>query len=117
IFEDLKPLLNETSVALEGFEKFNIENYFPRIVDRSYFEKNLAGLADFHAGRSMLEGTALAKERTQHGAPLISADAMEVFDQHINDASMYSQMGVPLRQAAQLIGSSEVRKALADRVG
>lgn len=116
IFDHYKSKLNEASIILEGYEKFTVENYFPRMASQDYLDKNLTNLREFW-NAVMLEQDGFTKEREAHGKPLIIADAMNVFDRHIHDAAMYANMAVPLRNAARLIGNSDVSAEIAKRLG
>jgi len=117
IFDVLKDKLNEASVVLDGYEKFTVPNYFPRVTDKSERNSDLTNIADFFRGKATLENAGFTKAREKHGDPLVIADAMAIFDRHINDAAMYSEFAAPARDALRLFGDSEIKKEVTKRFG
>lgn len=89
-----KRYINETSLALNGYKKANVKNYFPITVDKSYLEANFDVVSENGAIENM--GGRLT-ERQSSGLPIYLEDAANVVDRQLNNVAAYAGLAVPMR--------------------
>lgn len=105
-----KKALNEVSLKVYGYEKFNVENYFPIRVDKNFLNSDGTDIFDGEGNINILE-SGFAQER-QKGAitPMLLVDALTVFDRSVNDHALYANLAIPLRDMKAAFGVSVVSK-------
>ena len=98
-----KNVLNEATQRMYGFDRANVENYFPISTDRSYGSlgpmENL--LKDF-----TLEGIGFMKERTGGVNPIRFDGITSVAQSHIRQVSRYAGMAPAIRDFSRAYGGS-----------
>lgn len=105
-----KKALNEVSLKIYGYEKFNVENYYPIRVDKNFLNSDGTDIFDGEGNINILE-SGFAQER-QKGAitPMLLVDALTVFDRSVNDHALYANLAIPLRDMKAAFGVRVVSK-------
>lgn len=89
-----KEAINEVSLQLDGFERANVDNYFPIESSRSYLKSDVAG----EARAATVEGIgSIANERVHAGNPIVLSDASDVLMRQIDNVSKYYGLAIPIR--------------------
>ena len=90
--EMAKDAINKTSVALDGYEKALVENYFPIKTDSNFTVKNIDSLV-----RDItIEGWKNLEARTDAKNPAVLEDINNVVTRHINATSKYAGLAIPI---------------------
>jgi hypothetical protein len=113
---NLKPKINETFVKLQGYEKAFRDDYWPR--KRDDFEKQtetMPGISQW--SKKNLDNQGIFKERTGSKSPVLIEDAVELYYKHINQVAATVGMSIPIRNAAMLLGHSDVKKGILNTYG
>lgn len=93
--------LNEASVLIDGYEKFNEENYFPISVDKNFLSQDYESVIMEEDGSLTHPG--FGEERIQSAKPIYLRDVNDVFMTAVRTNSMYACQAVPLMNLAKLV--------------
>ena len=89
-----KDAINEVSVQLDGFERADVENYFPIESYSSYIKSDVSG----EARAATVEGIgSIANERVHAGNPIKLDDAYNVWMRQVEKVSRYYGYAIPIR--------------------
>jgi hypothetical protein len=108
-----KELLNKTSLEINGYEIARDENYLPKSV--ADIDRMGKYAYNPHSFDLSLEGLGILKERVKTKAPLFVEGLFNVFDKSIRQASMYSGLAQPMKEAKMLMHDKEVLKAISQK--
>lgn len=111
--------LNDATNRMYGFDKANVENYFPIVTDKAFLGTQFDSIsANFN-----LENAGFMKER-QHGAnPILLTDIMDTNTRQIRRTSQYAGFTPTLKDFNKVFGKAEsgyadsVQKALEMKFG
>jgi hypothetical protein len=112
---DIAPAMNKTSVELTGEELATNPTYVPRARDPHIRTKGLR--EDSMQRRAFAENYSFTKERQGSGTPLVIGDAFLRINEYVNDASVYIETAIPIRNARLLISRNAMFNAIAERLG
>ncbi len=98
--------LNETSVELDGYEKFNVENYFPINVDSNFIGQDYQQMVMESDGSLTHPG--FGEERIQSSKPIYLRDVNDVFRTAVEQNGAYACKAVPLSNLNKLINVQQV---------
>ena len=100
--------LNKTSLALDGYERFYVENYYPIVVGRDFLKQSFEG---FELGEdyASLAQPGFTKERTESSLPVVLRDANLSLMQAIRMNAKYATMAVPLANMYKLYNTTTVK--------
>jgi len=104
---------NKTSVALEGYEIFNVEDYFPILTDAQYRNKNYTKFT----ANAVLENSSWTKERAGGKNPIMLENAIDVLFRSTEQMARYQAFAVPLRNARMVTMNPDVRDSFKRRFG
>ena len=85
--------INETSMALNGYPKAMVENYFPIATDKNYTKRDIEGLKLDQT----LESWGNLKERVHGRNPIYLENILDVISKHSNMVSKYAGLAIPIR--------------------
>ena len=88
-----KQALNDTSLALRGYEVAQVENYFPIKSDSDFLASNFESLVR----DGTLEGMGFLKERKNAKNPIMLEAVDSVLTRQIGDTAKYVGMAIPIR--------------------
>jgi len=89
-----KDAINEVSLKLDGFERADVENYFPIESYSSYIKSDVSG----EARAATVEGIgSIANERVHAGNPIKLDDAYDVWMRQVEKVSRYYGYAIPIR--------------------
>lgn len=92
--EQSKAAINEVSLQLDGFERADVDNYFPIESSESYLKSDVAG----EARSQTVEGIgSIANERVHASNPIVLSDASDVLLRQIDKVSRYYGLAIPIR--------------------
>lgn len=91
--ETTKEAINEVSLALDGYEKATVEDYFPIRSDPNFTQASMEGLQK----DGTIEGIPMLKERTGSRNPILLEDASQVVLRQKNNTAMYYGLAIPIR--------------------
>lgn len=98
--------LNEASVLLDGYEKFNVENYFPISVDSNFLGQDYQQMVMESDGSLTHPG--FGEERIQSSKPIYLRDVNDVFRTAVDQNAAYACKAVPLSNLNKLINVQQV---------
>jgi hypothetical protein len=85
--------INETSMALNGYMKATVENYFPIATDTNYSKRDIEGLKLDQT----LEGWGNLKSRVHAKNPIFLENIVDVISKHSDMMSKYAGLAIPIR--------------------
>lgn len=85
--------INETSMALNGYMKATVENYFPIATDTNYSKRDIEGLKLDQT----LEGWGNLKTRVHAKNPIFLENIVDVISKHSDMMSKYAGFAIPIR--------------------
>jgi site-specific DNA-cytosine methylase len=91
--ETTKDAINEVSLALNGYEKAIVDDYFPISTDRNYLKSDYSGLVK----DGTLEGMGMLKERSGSRLPIHLEDVSQVVLRQMNNTALYYGLAIPIR--------------------
>ena len=94
-----KDAINETSVALDGYERATVKDYFPIRTD-PHFTRAESEAVKFDA---TLEGWGNLKQRQNSQDPLLLEDVTDVLERHKSKTAQYYGLAVPVRNLNKLL--------------
>lgn len=103
-----KNALNKVSMEVYGYEKFNVENYFPIRVDTEFLNTDNVEMFDKEGNINILEKGFAQERKPGSIAPMILVDALTVFDRSTTDHSLYAHLAIPLRNMKSAFGVSKM---------
>ena len=112
----LRESINAASVVHEGRAIAIRDHYFPRTPDRAQMQKNIGDIRNVFS-RKWLEQQGFLKPTVEHKIPFVLDNALNVFFSHIQVATAYAHMSVPIRNALMVLGNPEVAESLRSRMG
>ena len=98
--------LNEASMLLDGYEKFNVEDYFPISVDRNFIGQDYQQLVMDDKGSLTHPG--FGEERVQSSKPIYLRDVNDVFRTAVQQNAAYATKAVPLSNLNKLINVQQI---------
>ena len=90
--ETAKEGINRTSLALNGYEKATVDNYFPIKTDPNFTVRDIDTLVK----DITIEGWKNLEERTNARNPAVLEDVDTVINRHINATSKYVGLAIPI---------------------
>ena len=106
-FNEIAPkALNEASVLIDGYEKFNVDNYFPISVDKNFLSQDFEGIKVNEDGSLTHPG--FGEERIQSSKPIYLRDVNTVLMTAIRQNSMYAYQAVPLMNMSKLLNVQSI---------
>ncbi len=94
-----KDAINETSTALDGYERATVKGYFPIRTDPNFTRAEYEGVK-FDA---TLEGWGSLKKRQGSRNPLLLEDVTDVLNEHVQKTAQYYGLAVPVRNFNKLL--------------
>jgi len=91
--ETTKDAINEVSLALNGYEKAIVDDYFPISTNKNFLQSSYDGLVK----DGTLEGMGMLKERSGSHLPIYLEDASQVVLRQKNNTALYYGLAVPIR--------------------
>ena len=91
--ETTKDAINEVSLALNGYEKAIVDDYFPISTNKNFLQSSYDGLVK----DGTLEGMGMLKERSGSRLPIYLEDASQVVLRQKNNTALYYGLAVPIR--------------------
>lgn len=89
-----KDAINEVSVQLDGFERADVEQYFPIESSKAFLKSDVSG----EARAQTVEGIgSIANERVHASNPIVLDDAYNVFMRQVDKVSRYYGYAIPMR--------------------
>ncbi|MBP5581552.1 MAG: hypothetical protein J6X85_07195, partial [Ruminococcus sp.] len=118
-YNDFAPKrLNETSLVIDGYEKFLEENYYPIVSDNKFLNQDYESL-DENGNNAGLARPGFGEKRTHASNPAIVRDANLTLMQQIRMNGRYATMAIPLQNMSRLLNvkgrgmTTSVRETLA----
>lgn len=106
-FNEIAPkALNEASMLIDGYEKFNVDNYFPISVDKNFLSQDFEGIKVNEDGSLTHPG--FGEERIQSSKPIYLRDVNTVLMTAIRQNSMYAYQAVPLMNMNKLLNVQSI---------
>lgn len=90
--ETAKEGINKTSLALNGYEKATVDNYFPIKTDPNFTVRDIDTLVK----DITIEGWKNLEERTNARNPAVLEDVDSVINRHIDATSKYVGLAIPI---------------------
>lgn len=87
-----QPRLNQTSMDLNGWYRFQVENYFPIRRDKNYLATDFESLQM----DGTIAGMGFTKARKNASNPMMLEDIYTVAQRYINGTSLYVGMAIPV---------------------
>lgn len=118
-YGELKPAIKEVMEVVYNKSMDEVENYFPYMTD---FE----AMSDFEIrdrfGNNLPDVSVALKKNVESGMAItrtlgtqrIKINAMEIFLQHVDNASYLVEMGADIKRLAELAGTAEYGQAVGD---
>lgn len=108
---------NEVSLALYGYKKFTVENYFPIVSDRNYLKDVFGETTD-----ATLKNMGSTKARIKGASnPIIIEDVLDVFTRQVDQMSSYNAFVIPLTDIQRVFNfktnSGSVKQSIEKRYG
>lgn len=108
---------NEVSLALYGYKKFTVENYFPIVSDQNYLKDVFGETTD-----ATLKNMGSTKARIQGASnPIIIEDALDVFARQADQMSSYNAFVIPLSDIQRVFNfktkNGSVKQSIEKRYG
>jgi len=89
-----KDAINEVSLQLDGFERADVDQYFPIESSRAFLKSDVSG----EARAQTVEGIgSIANERVHASNPIVLDDAYNVFMRQVDKVSRYYGYAIPIR--------------------
>jgi hypothetical protein len=110
----LKKAINETSMVLDGYEKAQVEHYFPIITNKDFEDTQQGSTARY---RATLEGAGYLKERSGGLNAVRIEDASKAVERAIETVSSYYGYSAPIRNARAILGHGEFKQAIKAKFG
>lgn len=114
--DKIKPELSRVSMIKDGSDHFQVENHWPRTVDRDQVQHEIKDMRDVY-GQRQLEDEGFTQLREEHEHPIIFGDALSKFDNYLHKAAKYIGLAIPVRDALMVLGHPDVGKALLSSMG
>ena len=100
-----KDAINETSLALDGFERAIVDDYFPIKTDNNFTRADISGLTK----NATIEGMGMLKDRkTKASNPILLEDITRVLERQIDNVSRYYGLAIPVRNMNKVLNVSYV---------
>lgn len=95
------PDLNATSVIIDGYEKFHVDNYAPINVDKNFIGQDYEGIVI--EDNNSLSHPGFSEARIQSAKPIYLRNASDVFLQSVRQNAAYICKAVPLMNMNKLL--------------
>lgn len=114
-----KTSINETSMVTNGYERADVDNYYPKSIDKDAI---VTGFALDDEGGNINEPSYLQERNGNTGAPIKGRNAVEVVLNSINEVGKYYGFAIPMRDFTMVWnsrgnGTTTLKKAVADTFG
>lgn len=101
-YNDFAPKrMNPVSLALDGYEKFTVEDYYPLNTDRNFLNADYE--AKLFAADASLARPGWGEERIKSKKPVVLYDANTTFLKMLAQNSMYAHQAIPLHNMNRLL--------------
>lgn len=100
-----KQVINETSMALNGYKKAEVDNYFPIHVD----DKFLGAQFDSIIMDGSLEGMGILKQRVKSSKPIYLEGASDAVIRNLNSVAKYGGLAIPIKNFTRIYNVNTVR--------
>ena len=94
--------INKTSLALLGYRKAMVENYFPIHTDKNFTKTDFASLKM----DGSIEGQGFLKERVNASNPVYLEDITSVVNRQIRGVALYAGLAIPMRNFNAVMNAS-----------
>lgn len=94
--------INKTSLALLGYRKATVENYFPIHTDKNFTKTDFASLKM----DGSIEGQGFLKERVLATNPVYLEDITSVVNRQIRGVALYAGLAIPMRNFNAVMNAS-----------
>ena len=94
--------INKTSLALLGYRKAMVENYFPIHTDKNFTKTDFASLKQ----DGSIEGQGFLKERVNASNPVYLEDITSVVNRQIRGVALYAGLAIPMRNFNAVMNAS-----------
>lgn len=117
--EVTKEAINSTSLALDGYSKAVVDDYFPIKTDRDFNRIDVSGLIK----DGTIEGMGMLKERVGSMNPILLEDVTNVITRQIENTAMYYGLAIPVRNFNKVYNfglkahENSVRRAITQKWG
>ena len=85
--------INKTSLALDGYSKATVDNYFPIHTDSNYTKTDFKSIMN----NGSVEGQGFLKERVNASNPILLDDITNVVNRQIRGVALYAGLAIPVR--------------------
>lgn len=114
----MKEALNKAWVDVYGVEVATNEQYVPRRIDMTRADSQMDAMEQMAMDReATLTSWGHLRQRVGAAAPLQIGDAFDAFISHIDHVSRLGAYLAPTANSYAILGRSEVKRAIIDRVG
>ena len=94
--------INRTSLALLGYRKAIVENYFPIHTNKNFTKTDFAELKK----DGSIEGQGFLKERVEASNPVYLEDITSVVNRQIRGVALYAGLAIPMRNFNAVMNAS-----------
>lgn len=98
---DCTKAINETSLALKGYEIATVKDYFPIVSDENFVNKDFETLVK----NGTLEAKGMLKERKNAANPVRLESVIRVINRHMENVGDYYGLAIPIRNFNKVYNS------------
>lgn len=98
---DCTKVINETSLALKGYEIATVKDYFPIVSDENFVNKDFETLVK----NGTLEAKGMLKERKNAANPVRLESVIRVINRHMENVGDYYGLAIPIRNFNKVYNS------------
>ena len=99
--EDCSKAINETSIALKGYEIATVRDYFPIVSNRNFINNDFESLVK----NGTLEGKGMLKERKYASNPVALESVIRAINRQMSDVADYYGLAIPIRNFNKVYNS------------
>ena len=99
--DDCSKAINETSIALKGYEIATVRDYFPVVSNRNFINNDFESLVK----NGTLEGKGMLKERKYASNPVALESVIRAINRQMSDVADYYGLAIPIRNFNKVYNS------------
>ena len=99
--DDCSKAINETSIALKGYEIATARDYFPIVSNRNFINNDFESLVK----NGTLEGKGMLKERKYASNPVALESVIRAINRQMSDVADYYGLAIPIRNFNKVYNS------------
>lgn len=99
--DDCSKAINETSIALKGYEIATVRDYFPIVSNRNFINNDFESLVK----NGTLEGKGMLKERKYASNPVALESVIRAINRQMSDVADYYGLAIPIRNFNKVYNS------------